>query len=53
MERVWSAFADCWEEFESLRDTTTSSSGAAEDTDRFISGWQVRAERQSIYGILT
>ena len=42
MNRVWTAFADSWEEFESLRSCVVGGTVVQnEDTDRFISGWQV------------
>lgn len=45
MNRVWSAFADSWEEFEGLRILRPGATGTIvqhEETDRFVSGWQVR-----------
>lgn len=42
MDRVWTALAACWEEFESLRSLGGTSAMQNEETDRFISGWQVR-----------
>lgn len=45
MERVWSALADSWEEFEGLRMMQPGPTGTPvphEESDRFVSGWQVR-----------
>ena len=42
MQRVWTSLAESWEEFEELRQLPiTGRAGQAEDTDRFVSGWQV------------
>ncbi|KAG9049257.1 hypothetical protein FS837_010793 [Tulasnella sp. UAMH 9824] len=41
MDRVWTALAACWEEFEGLRSLGGTSAMQNEETDRFISGWQI------------
>ncbi|KAG8903673.1 hypothetical protein FRB99_002864 [Tulasnella sp. 403] len=42
MNRVWTALAESWDEFESLRNCVVGSKVVQnEDTDRFISGWQI------------
>ena len=47
MDRVWTSLAACWEEFENLRSLGGTSAMQNEETDRFISGWQVRSQYPS------
>ncbi|KIO27129.1 hypothetical protein M407DRAFT_233617 [Tulasnella calospora MUT 4182] len=41
MDRVWTALAACWDEFENLRSLGGTAAMQNEETDRFISGWQI------------
>lgn len=41
MDRVWTSLTASWDEFEGLRSLGGTSAMQNEETDRFISGWQI------------